>query len=155
MMLYTDMLTNDYTDAAFQTAFQTYFAELGVQINNWDGLFQEMAEAGENYTYVLKDEKGDVTGFIQFTTMEMKSWFFTAKCGFVREFWVREDLRGHGHGSQLLALAETWLQAQGCACALLTTDTAPGFYEKHGYVKEVGIQARNKDDVYLKPLRPL
>ena len=151
-MHYTDTLITDFTDAAFQTAFQTYFGELGVRVTNWAGLFQEMEASGENVTYIRRDEKGDVTSFIQFTTVDMGCWFFTAKCGFVREFWVREDLRKQGHGSQLLRLAEDWLKQQGCLCALLTTDTAPAFYRKHGYVHEPGIQARNKDAVYVKRL---
>ena len=151
-MNYTTMLLNDYHDADFQTAFKTYFAEMGVQVNNWDGLFQEMGKDGDNYAYVRRNETGDVIAFIQFTTMEMKSWFFTAKCGFVREFWVREDLRKQGHGSYLLQEAEAWLKAQGCGYALLTTDTAPDFYLKHGYALQRGIQAVNQDDVYLKPL---
>ena len=176
-MMYTDTLITDFTDAAFQTAFQNYFSELGVQVTNWAGLFAGMGEKQRNYTwthrddagrvtsfaawmneddgdlaYVRRDEKGDVTGFIQFTTVDMGCWFFTAKCGFIREFWVREELRHQGHGSQLLHMAEDWLKQQGCLCTLLTTDTAPDFYRKHGYVREDGIEARNKDAVFLKRL---
>lgn len=176
-MNYTDTLIHEYTDAAFQTAFRTYFGELGCKVTNWDGLFAGMGDMHREYTwthrddagrvtsftawmneddrdyaFVRKDEKGDVTGFIQFTTMDMGSWFFRAKCGFIREFWVREDLRRQGHGTELLHKAEDWLKAQGCLCILLTTNTAPGFYEKHGYHHEPGIQARNKDKVFVKRL---
>ena len=151
-MNYTDTLINQYSDPAVQTAMKAYFCELGLNITNWDGLFQEMEQDGANFTFIHKDETGDVTGFIQFTTMDMSCWFFSAKCGFIREFWVQEDLRRRGHGTALLHQAEEWLRQQGCLCILLTTDTAPGFYEKHGYCHEPGIQARNKDKVYVKRL---
>ena len=176
-MPYTDTITTDFTDAALQTAFRRYFGELGVRITNWDGLFAAMGAVGREYSWahkddagritsfvsgvnaderdhalVRRDEAGQVTGFIQFTTMDLSSWFFRAKCGFIREFWIREDLRRQGHGSVLLRQAEDWLRAQGCLCVLLTTDTAPEFYRKHGYILQKGIEARNRDDVYSKPL---
>ena len=151
-MNYTDTLINQYSDPAVQTAMKAYFCELGLNITNWDGLFQEMEQDGANFTFIRKDETGDVTGFIQFTTMDMSSWFFSAKCGFIREFWIRADLRRRGHGTALLHQAEEWLRQQDCLCILLTTDTAPGFYEKHGYCHEPRIQARNKDAVFVKRL---
>lgn len=178
MMTYKDILTTDFTDTALQSAFRTYFGELGARITNWDGLFAAMGEVGRDYSWthkdeagrissfvsgvnaderdhalVRKDEAGRVVGFIQFTAMDMSSWFFRAKCGFIREFWIREDLRRQGCGSALLHQAEDWLRTQGCICVLLTTDTAPEFYRRHGYVLQGGIQARNQDDVYLKPLK--
>lgn len=151
-MHYTDILINHYDDQAFQTAFHRYFDELGVKVSNWDGLFAEMSQSGSDYAWVRREESGAVVGFIQFTAMEMNSWFFTAKCGFLREFWITPELRRQGHGGQLLQMAEDWLRAQGCAYAILTTDTAPDFYRKHGYTLQRGIQAKNKDDVYVKTL---
>lgn len=151
-MNYTDTLINQYTDLSVQTAMKTYFCELGLNSTNWDGLFQEMEQDGANFTFIRKNGTGNVSGFIQFTTMNLESWFFSAKCGFIREFWVQEDLRRRGHGTALLHQAEEWLRQQDCLCILLTTDTAPGFYEKHGYYHEPGIRARNKDKVYVKRL---
>ena len=151
-MNYTDTLINTYDDAAFQSAFRQYFGELGCRVTNWDGLFREMSAAGTDYAWQRRDESGEVVGFIQFTTLEMKSWFFTAQCGFIREFWVKPGLRGQGQGSALLQRAESWLRDQGCAYAILTTDTAPDFYLKRGYTLQKGVRAKNKDDVYIKPL---
>lgn len=176
-MIYTDTLINDATDAAFQTAFRQYFGELGCRVTNWDGLFAGMGESHREYTWThrdntgritsftawmneddrdlawtRRDEDGKVVGFIQFTTMDMGCWFFRAKCGFIREFWITEELRRQGHGSELLHKAEDRLREQGCCCALLTTDTAPDFYRKHGYVHEKAVEARNKDNVYVKRL---
>ena len=176
-MKYTDTLISSFDDAAFQSAFRTYFGELGVKVTNWNGLFAAMSETHREYTWthrddagcvqsfaawmneneqdhawVRQDEHSQVTGFIQFTTMDVGSWFFRAKCGFIREFWIRQDLRRQGQGSQLLTKAEEWLREQGCLCVLLTTDTAPDFYLQHGYSLQKGIEARNRDDVYIKLL---
>lgn len=176
-MTYTTQYTMDFTDTAFQQAFRTYFGELGCRVTNWDGLFAAMGETGREYTWThrddtgrvtrfvsgvaaderdhaltLRDENGDVVGFIQFTAMHMDSWFFTAKCGFIREFWLRADLRRQGHGTKLLRQAEEWLRAQGCLCVVLTTDTAPEFYRKNGYTQQKGIEARNTEPVFTKML---
>ena len=169
--------THDFTDAALQAAFRTYFGELGCCITNWEGLFAAMGETGRDFTwahrddtgrvtrfisgfsaderdhaFVLRDEEGEVAGFIQFTATPMDSWFFTAKCGFIREFWIRAELRRQGHGSALLRQAEDWLRQQGCLCVLLTTSTAPEFYRKHGYARQTQITARNEEPVFTKML---
>ena len=36
------------TDSRFRAAFQVYFAELGIRANDWDSLFREMNEEGNN-----------------------------------------------------------------------------------------------------------
>ena len=177
-MSYTIHYTTDFTDAAFQRSFRTYFGELGCRVTNWEGLFAAMGETGREYTwthrddtgrvsrfvsgisaeerdhvFLLRDETGEAAGFIQFTTMHMDSWFFTAKCGFIREFWLRSDLRRQGHGTRLLRKAEDWLRQQGCLCVLLTTVTAPEFYRKNGYTQQNGIEARNTEPVFAKLLK--
>ena len=176
-MNYHDELLMDFSDPAFQAAFRACFAEMGCRVTNWDGLFAGMNEVGRDYTWmrrgagghvttflagmdveerdaawVRRDENGRVAGFIQFTPMHMSSWFFTAKCGFIREFWIAPEMRRQGHGSSLLKMAEAWLQGQGCQFALLTTDTAPDFYRRHGYTLQKGIEARNRADVFCKQL---
>lgn len=176
-MKYTDTLISQYDDAAFQAAFRAYFEELGCRVTNWDGLFAGMGEKGrdatwthrdesghvvsfaawmnadaQDYAWVRRDESGAVVGFIQFTVMDMQSWFFTAKCGFIREFWIAPALRRQGHGTELLKMAEEWLASHSCAYAFLTTSTAPQFYQRHGYTPRREIHARNEDAVYVKAL---
>lgn len=54
---------------------------------------------------------------------------------YVSILWVREDLRGQGEGSRLLAEAERIAFERGCRDAHLETHDfqALGFYQKHGY----------------------
>ena len=94
-------------------------------------------------TLIRRDERGAVTGFIQFTVMDLESWFFTVKCGFIRELWIAPALR---------RLAEEWLTARQCAYALLTTKTAPQFYRRNGYAPHGEIHAKNQEEVFVKSL---
>lgn len=153
-MHYTDTLMTDFSDAALREAFRTYYGELGVNVTNWDGLFDEMS-AGEDAVLVRRDEKDAVVGFIMFVASDaVTAWrgFFRTRVGCIEEFWIAGAYRGQGHGKALLHLAEEHLIRQACAYAILTTDIAPAFYEKAGYALQAGIQAKNGDPVYLKAL---
>ncbi|MBR6321509.1 MAG: GNAT family N-acetyltransferase [Lachnospiraceae bacterium] len=147
---FIDTLTSDFTDPGFQAAFRQYFTELGITVANWDGLFAEMNGEGDNEAYVRTAEDGSVVGFIQFKPIRFTSWFFEESCGFIREFWIAEAYRNLGHGSELLALAETYLQKKGFCTFVLTTDTAEAFYLRHGYRKAPGMKAKNGDPAYIK-----
>lgn len=156
MVKQSDKLITDFTDPAFQAAFRQYFAELGISVKDWDGLFQEMngeIGGGKNAAYVRTPADGGVIGFIQFIPIRFTSWFFEETRGFIREFWVAEPFRGRGHGAQLLALAERHFLERGICTAILTTDTAERFYERHGYVRAHGCEAKNKDEVFVKRLK--
>ena len=156
MVKESDKLITDFTDPVFQAAFKQYFAELGINVKDWDGLFQEMngdSGDGKNTAYVRKSADGGVIGFIQFVPIRFTSWFFEETAGFIREFWVAEAFRGRGHGAELLALAERYFLERGICTAILTTDTAERFYERHGYFRAHGCSAKNKDEVFVKRLK--
>lgn len=152
---HSDILISDFTDPVFQGAFQQYFAEMGINVKDWDGLFREMNEGNEgekNAACVRMAADGGVIGFIQFIPIRFTSWFFEETCGFIREFWVAEEFRSRGHGSELIALAERHFLEHGICTSILTTNTAERFYERHGYVKAPGCRAKNHDDVFAKRL---
>ena len=146
-----ELLISDFSDARFQAAFQAYFKELGINVKNWDGLFHEMNDDG-NEAYLRLADNGGVIGFIQFKAIALTNWFFEEKAGFVREFWIAETHRGQGHGTALLKMAEDHFAEQGIKRILLTTDSAAAFYERNGYRKDLCYAAKNKDDVYVKTL---
>ena len=151
----TDLLIRDFSSPLFQQAFRLYFAELGIEVRDWDGLFREMnrGEAGEqNLSYLRLTGEGGTIGFIQFCMLPFSSWFFDASLGFVREFWVAEPFRGKGHGSALLQLAEDYFAAHGAGGSILTSDTARDFYVRRGYRRARGAAAKNQLPVFIKPL---
>ncbi len=55
--------------------------------------------------------------------------------GFVQTLWVREDLRGRGLGTRILAAAEREAIKRGCHQMHLDSHgyQAPGFYRRLGY----------------------
>lgn len=54
---------------------------------------------------------------------------------FIEFFWLPENMRGQGVGSELIRRAEAEAVARGCIGSWLDTYSfqAPGFYERHGY----------------------
>lgn len=151
--MYTAALISDFSDPLFQSAFKTYFAELDIPVKDWNGLFREMNDEGDNKAFVRMSSDGNVIGFIQFKSIKFSSCFFEETCGFIREFWISEAYRNAGHGTELLRLTEDYFKKHGMYTSILTTDTAERFYLKHGYQKAQGCEAKNKDAVFVKHLQ--
>ncbi|RMO53727.1 hypothetical protein ALQ29_02597 [Pseudomonas marginalis pv. marginalis] len=81
----------------------------------------------------------------------------TLGMAFLDLFHLPEHLRGSGLGSELLQAFENEARRRGCRHAVLYTLSfqAPGFYEKHGWVKfgEVPCEPAGSSRVFLsKPL---
>ena len=150
---YSDIMISDFSNPLFQTAFKKYFLELGHAIKDWNGLFKEMNDVGDNVAFVRTSMNDKVIGFIQFKPVKFSSWFFEETCGFIREFWVAEEFRNKNHGTALISLAEKHFTDNGIYTSILTTDTAARFYKRHGYVKAVGCKAKNQDEVFIKHLK--
>lgn len=146
------VLLSDFTDPRFRAAFQTYFAELGISIRDWDGLFREMNDEGNNRAWLLPDSAGGVLGFLQFQLTGFSNWFFDEPFGFIREFWVAPAYRRKGFGKTLLRLAEAYFAEHGAFRSILTADDAVEFYLANGYRKAPGIRAKNKMEVLAKTL---
>ena len=149
----SDLLLSDFTVPLFQDTFKQYFTEMGISIRDWDGLFKEVNDEGDNLTFVRTTADGDAIGFIMIKPTKFTSWFFEETYGFIREFWVASDFRNSGHGTALLDIAEKYFCENNIYTSILTTNTAKLFYEKHGYFKAPGCKAKNQDDVFIKRLR--
>lgn len=89
------------------------------------------AQAGEQHgkllCFVVRAPDGKVMGGIIGETHW--DWFY------VNLMWLPEELRRHGYGKQLLALAEDEARRRGARHAYLDTFSfqAPEFYKKYGY----------------------
>lgn len=77
--------------------------------------------------YILYAPDGTVTGGLIGETFW--DWFY------ISLLFVKEELRGHGYGHQLLILAEEEARQRGAKNAYLDTFSfqAPDFYLQHGY----------------------
>lgn len=150
---YTDTLISDFSVPLFSNAFRQYFSELGINVTDWNSLFKEMNDEGDNLAFVRTTQDGTGIGFIQFKPITFTSWFFEETCGFIREFWVSENYRNAGHGTALIRLAERYFYDHGLYTSILTSDTAERFYLRHGYHKRPGCKAKNGDDVFMKRLK--
>ena len=75
----------------------------------------------------LRDAEGAIVGGVHGATM----WAWLMIDG----LWVAPRLRGGGHGSRLLSVAEATAVARGCRGVWLGTFDfqAQPFYERHGY----------------------
>jgi len=145
------LFIDDFTNPLFTEAFMRYFSELGISVHKWDELWREMND-GATFAYLCVENSNEVTGFIQFSHIVMKNYFFEEEAGFIREFWVREDVRRHGCGSYLLGLAEKYFLGKGITRCILTTDSAEHFYAKRGYRRRINVIAANGDAVFAKEL---
>ncbi len=56
----TAVMISDFTSPLFQSAFKTYFAELGISVKDWDGLFREMNDEGGNMAFVRTAGDGEI-----------------------------------------------------------------------------------------------
>lgn len=150
---FSDALISDFSAPLFQNAFRQYFGEIGIPVNDWDALFAQMNDEGDNLAFVRSEKSGKTIGFLQFRPIKFTSWFFEETCGFIREFWIAGEFRRMGHGAALLALAENYFRKNNIFTSILTTDSAAHFYEKHGYRKAAGCKAKNGDEVWIKRLK--
>lgn len=142
----------DYFDERFTNCFKKYFAELGLTIKNWDGLFEEMnsCRIKDKFETILLLDRNEPIGFIQFQCETFMNWFFQESAGFIREFWIAEKYRNQGYGTKLMNLSFSYFQEKDIHKVLLTTDTAEDFYERKGFKKDLSYSAKNNLPTYVK-----
>lgn len=84
----------------------------------------------------------------------MSGWTWGVAAG-IGMTWVREDTRGAGLGTRLLAEFESEARGRGCTHVFVTSFTfqAPGFYERQGY-REIfrweGVPVPGASDVHFR-----
>jgi GNAT superfamily N-acetyltransferase len=101
------------------------------RINEYN-IAQTGRDDGQELALFIRDESGEIVGGLYGWTWA--GWFE------VRYLWLREDLRGQRHGTQLLQAAEEEAARRGCTRVYLDSYSfqAPGFYKKLGY-QEFGV----------------
>lgn len=148
-----DILITDFSDAVFQNMFKEYFAEIGVKVNDWEGLWAEMNTQNDGNTAYIRTCGEEPAGFIQFTAVTLENWFLKEKMGFIREFWVVKKLRGQGHGTELLHLTEKYFKDSGIDRVVLTAEeNEQQFYLNRGYRICESIEAKNGMAVSVKEI---
>ena len=104
-------------------------------------------EAARELTVQIQDPEGRLAAGLSGWT-----WGVAAGIGMT---WVREESRGEGLGSRLLAEFEAVAKERGATHVFVTSFTfqAPGFYERHGY-REIfrwqGVPSDESDDVHFR-----
>lgn len=82
---------------------------------------------GHVFAFLIRDEQHRIIAGIH-------GWTWAQACQ-IQNFWVRDELRGRGHGHALLERAESEARARGCTVIALNSYSfqAPSFYVHHGY----------------------
>ena len=81
----------------------------------------------EEFGLTMRNEEGNIVAGV--VAQCVYNWLH------INVIWVSEDLRGQGHGDNLIEAAEAEGKRRGCQNAMLHTFSfqAKPFYEKHGY----------------------
>lgn len=147
-----DYLISDFSNDIFTCAFKIYFSELGINVSDWNSLWEEMNRDEGNLAYVKVNNLEKTIGFIQFKEIELENSFFSEKYGFIREFWIAKEYRGKGFGTQLFNSCELYFKEKGVSQVILTTDTAEDFYIDKGYSINQNIVAKDDLTVMTKAI---
>jgi GNAT superfamily N-acetyltransferase len=121
-------------------------ARLGEELTRYNEAVSGVLDQRE-LTVQVRDPHGDLVG-------GLSGWTW-GTCAGVGMFWIREDARGSGLGSRILAAAESEAVARGCEQMVLSSFTfqAPDFYRRHGYVetgRTEGLPVRGMADVHFR-----
>ena len=90
---YSDIMISDFSNPLFQTAFKKYFLELGHAIKDWNGLFKEMNDDGDNVAFVRTSMNDKVIGFIQFKPVKLPLHAFTKDMDTLKQSDVKRRIK--------------------------------------------------------------
>src|SRR3954452_11926943 len=121
-------------------------ARLGDELTRYNEAASGVLDQRE-LTVQVRDPHGELVG-------GLSGWTW-GTCAGVGMFWIREDARGSGLGSRILAAAESEAVARGCEQMVLSSFTfqAPDFYRRQGYVetgRTEGLPVRGMADVHFR-----
>ncbi|MBQ6998015.1 MAG: GNAT family N-acetyltransferase [Oscillospiraceae bacterium] len=145
----------NFYDERFTQCFRAYFLEIGIKLKADTDVFDDIMRSYEKEnmrTFVMEDGK-QLAGFIMLQPEHLKSGFFEASVGFIRELWVTPSYRRRGYGKRLIEIAEDYFRKQEIYKLILTYDEdALEFYKRLGFHHDRSFQARNNGNVIVKYL---
>ncbi len=104
---------------------------------------------GEFLSILLKDEDEHLRGGAY-------GWVW-GSCCYIRYLYLAEDLRGHGHGRQIMQAVEAEALAHRCTMIVLETHSfqAPGFYRKLGFEPVGRVEGYPRGHQYITLMKRL
>ena len=102
----TESSLSDFSHPGFRRAFECYFSEMEISVDDWEAVYREMAVSGAQ-ALLLRSPDGETEAFLLYAVLPFSSSFFEGSAAFIQEFWVAPPLRGQGLGRRLLRSAET------------------------------------------------
>jgi N-acetylglutamate synthase-like GNAT family acetyltransferase len=146
-----------YKDAyRFNEMFSTYFRDdFKIEISDakMEVICSEIADrvTSENASMDMLLVDSDLAGFIYYQIDNPKSdWCEREGWGFIREIYIKNDLRGKGLGTKLVAHVENELYNKGARNIYLTSDEMGQFWNFCGYKKTEKLSDINHDPIYEK-----
>jgi N-acetylglutamate synthase-like GNAT family acetyltransferase len=140
----------------FKEMFRTYFRN-DLKINITDNELETVthvisASLTSNITsldMLLFD--GELIGFINYQIDHNTSdWCERESWGFIREFYITNNMRRKGFGTKLVAHTEKVLYEKGAEHIYLTTDESDEFWSSCGYKKSGKVSDINHSIIYEK-----
>ncbi len=140
----------------FNEMFSTYFREdFKIEISDAkiNVICSEIAESvARKITWMdmlLVDS--NLAGFIYYQIDNPESdWCEREGWGFIREIYIKSNMRGRGLGTKLVAGAEKELYNKGVRYIYLTSDEMGQFWNFCGYKKTDKLSDINHDPIYEK-----